>query len=1401
MRYLLAFLIALVSGASHASEWRELSLPSSFKRLNSVCMLSAEEGWAGGRDGLLLRWDGASWHRHPSDISGDIVSVQLTSSRSGWVVTYDIGQQRSLLYRYNGTVLEAVEIPFPLRASAALAVDDQTIWLFGHGSRILRFDGRWQEFVSPGYRTILAAANDEDGSVWAVGEFGAVWHWNGIEWSARSSPAQTHLNGVTVSGDSTIWIVGDGGLVMRGYGDEWKRIENPESAHLFGVSVAGEDDAWFCGSDVLLHWNGNTISRTPAPVHGILRDVQVLPDGFGMAVGYGAVLQRVPDRVEARTPRLGFYRQELLPNVLGVKGVAFGDVNADGADDLYIVSARDANHLLLNDGTGQFSDITGRSGVMGHVATAPHLQQTAQFSAVWGDLTNNGMLDLVVGGWHGSIDLYRQLRDNTFENVSNRLPLDEGPFSINSISLADVNNNGWLDIFVTNEHGSNRLWLNDTRGGWIDATEAWGLESRGGNKQAAFGDLNNNGRPDLYICTWGGRDLVYRNDGEFFTEVTDWREAAGETTQSNGVTFADLNNNGSLDIVVTRSSGRNSIYRNDGDWSFTEVSGMVPFASAPNSYGSAAADFDNNGHVDLIIVSDDGINYFKNVGGMNFVPIIVEGLTDVRGARSIALADVDLDGDMDVFVGSSADFVDHASNLGLRRSSLFTNKLDQRNSISVRLAGVRSNASAIGGRVYLFRDVENGEHELAGMREVAAGAGYLAQHSAQLHFGVDTSAVYLLKAVFPSGETRKIGGVRAGTSIEIAELTGFSAWHYTVWRTVWNWFWSDLVQIHLWPLLFLIPLLVWAVRSVNQRFEWSQMTTALYTIGVCVLYALLLAGTASTPGILARATPPLIVLITIGATVGLSYWSWSLPGRRLLRRRQLEALAQRADLSGVLSSALDTRCIAERALEELGTLLPGVQAAIVVRAADSNAIELVVPEHPEFCALSAGTDLPNDLIESSPGDVFWNHDALATISERGRVSVAIPLNSGSRVIGAMCAVVADRDVVRFKAAEPSIRGFVGLLATSLHNAQLQDQARHYDAAYREWLSTRTDASPAHVTAQSAHRELVRLLGAGKKRNLPPIGTIGSLVGTSERMEDVIDRVRQVARTDATVLLTGESGTGKELAARAIHGESSRSEGPFVAVNCGAIAEGLLESELFGHVKGAFTGADSDRHGVFRRADGGTIFLDEISEMTLAAQVRLLRVLQEHRVLPVGGEREVEVNVRVIAATHRDLEKAVERGDFREDLYYRLNVFPIELPPLRNRMTDVPALIAAILRRISDRLDKNTAGVSEKALERMLSYDWPGNVRELENVLERAVILSGGDLVSEEHLLFRQPREQKSKKSQSEGSSLAGRTLASVEKELIEQTLAECGQNVSEAARRLGVTRDVLRYRLKKYSES
>jgi two-component system, NtrC family, response regulator HydG len=333
----------------------------------------------------------------------------------------------------------------------------------------------------------------------------------------------------------------------------------------------------------------------------------------------------------------------------------------------------------------------------------------------------------------------------------------------------------------------------------------------------------------------------------------------------------------------------------------------------------------------------------------------------------------------------------------------------------------------------------------------------------------------------------------------------------------------------------------------------------------------------------------------------------------------------------------------------------------------------------------------------------------------------------------------------------------------------------------------------HVTLREENRQLKEHLGRQfDTRNI---------IGRSPSMVNLLETVAQVAPSEATVMITGESGTGKELIAGAIHYNSPRRKGAFVKINCAALTETLLESELFGHEKGAFTGADRRREGKFLQAHRGSIFLDEISETSLTMQVKLLRVLQEREITRVGGEAVIPVDVRVVAATNKDLPELIAAGKFREDLFYRLNVVSLRIPRLRDRREDIPLLAEYFLRNFSEKNHKDIKGVTPQAMDRLIRYEWPGNVRELMNAVERGVVLARSEYLDEEVSPIIQSDFQESGISGffSE-DAVTDQPLEAVEKTTILKTLASAGGNKSETARRLGITRKTLHKKLKKYGE-
>jgi two-component system response regulator HydG len=386
---------------------------------------------------------------------------------------------------------------------------------------------------------------------------------------------------------------------------------------------------------------------------------------------------------------------------------------------------------------------------------------------------------------------------------------------------------------------------------------------------------------------------------------------------------------------------------------------------------------------------------------------------------------------------------------------------------------------------------------------------------------------------------------------------------------------------------------------------------------------------------------------------------------------------------------------------------------------------------------------------------------------------------------------------QIKAYNPAIPVLIMTAYSSVESAVKALKSGAYDYLTKpldfEALKFTLERALEHSGLKAENEALRKKLDQGLKMD--------DIIGKSRPMQDLMDMAAMIAPSDATVLITGESGTGKELIARFIHHQSPRKDHPLVVVNCAALTETLLESELFGHEKGAFTGADRRREGRFKQADKGTIFLDEIGETSPAMQARLLRVLQEKEIQRVGGGETIPVDVRILAATNRDLNAEVEAGHFRQDLYYRLNVVALHAPPLRERLNDPPLLAQHFMEVYADKNRKKINGFTPKAMDMLLKYAWPGNVRELENAVERAVILATGDFLSAKDLPLSITRELA-------GSDHAAhvrqpgtgelRSLEEVERSTILKALDASGGNKSEAARILGINRKTLHKKLKAY---
>jgi len=386
-------------------------------------------------------------------------------------------------------------------------------------------------------------------------------------------------------------------------------------------------------------------------------------------------------------------------------------------------------------------------------------------------------------------------------------------------------------------------------------------------------------------------------------------------------------------------------------------------------------------------------------------------------------------------------------------------------------------------------------------------------------------------------------------------------------------------------------------------------------------------------------------------------------------------------------------------------------------------------------------------------------------SDRDISYICVPIAVGNAVIGALSV---DRDFDEQTSLAEDVR-LLSIVASMIAN---DVKARQVLTAEREALE----------------EENLRLRHELADKFRPE-----NIIGNSNAMREVYRAIHQVAATDTTVLIRGESGTGKELVAHAIHYASYRAEGPFVKVNCAALSESLMESELFGHEKGAFTSAIEARRGRIEEAEGGTLFLDEIGEFSLATQVKLLRVLQEREYQRVGSSKTLKGNVRIIAATNRDLEQALGDGAFRQDLYYRINVFPVFLPPLRDRKDDLLQLADVFVERCATRMGKDIRRISTPAINMMVAYHWPGNVRELENCIERAVLLSTDGVIHAHHL---PPTLQTSDASDTIGEGALADRVALFERDLIVDALKRTNGNVAAASRDLKTTSRILRYRLK-----
>ena len=523
--------------------------------------------------------------------------------------------------------------------------------------------------------------------------------------------------------------------------------------------------------------------------------------------------------------------------------------------------------------------------------------------------------------------------------------------------------------------------------------------------------------------------------------------------------------------------------------------------------------------------------------------------------------------------------------------------------------------------------------------------------------------------------------------------------------------------------------------------------------------------------------------------LGLAFEHNAIVEREKLRRERIESLR---GLLHKMAESLDIRHVFDEVSEVVRGGLPHDILALTSWGDDGASFRIYAMagaqvDDPAFWepVTLAGEDLAQ-----LQRDAYVIHDVEAEISPdsvrghifrrlgvRSALRVLMPL--GNHVFGSLFFL--SRDTVSFIDDDIDFAKRVAdHLALAVSHEHLAEAARR-DAEARE-VAARLEAQVATLTRELESR-------SGHRR----------VVGHSRLWKDVLAQAARVARTETTVLLTGESGTGKEVVARFLHHASRRSNGPFIAINCAALPDQLLESELFGHERGAFTGAVAAKPGRIEQANGGVLFLDEVGEMAPAVQAKVLRVLEEREFMRLGSTRVQRADIRVIAATNRDLHAAMQRGEFREDLYYRLGVFEIALPPLRDRQEDVLELADSFLEQIGETVGKPAAGIARDAREQLLGYAWPGNVRELRNAIERAVILADGGYIRSEHLpVTPRPSAPAAESSPSSSLPAGGVNLEAMERSLVIKALAQARHNKTRAAKLLGLTRAQLYTRIEKY---
>jgi Nif-specific regulatory protein len=501
--------------------------------------------------------------------------------------------------------------------------------------------------------------------------------------------------------------------------------------------------------------------------------------------------------------------------------------------------------------------------------------------------------------------------------------------------------------------------------------------------------------------------------------------------------------------------------------------------------------------------------------------------------------------------------------------------------------------------------------------------------------------------------------------------------------------------------------------------------------------------------------------------------------QRIESSRHVLELETLYGISQILASGGQQKQTLAEVLDTLDSELELNRGTVTLLAPDSNEIKIEVahnisPEQSQKVRYQMGEGITGKVIETgkamivpkvSKEPLFLNRFNRAQSGDEELSFICVPISIGRRVIGT---ISVDRIFDPDRSLDEDKR-VLSIVASMIAN----DVKSRQEAVLRR---------------KELENENLRLRHELEDRFRPE-----NIIGNSGAMRDVYRQIHQVAGGDTTVLIRGESGTGKELVAHAIHYSSPRSEGPFVKVNCAALNENLLESELFGHEKGAFTGAIQSRKGRMEEADGGTLFLDEIGDFSPITQVKLLRVLQERQFERVGSNRTLKTNARIITATNRDLEKAVHAGTFRQDLYYRINVFPIFLPPLRDRKDDILLLSDFFVEQYSKKMKKDVRRISTPAINMMVAYHWPGNVRELENCIERAVLLSTDGVIHGHHL---PPTLQTSDASDTIGTGSLKERVNLFERDIIVDALKRCNGNIASTARDLRTTARIIGYKVK-----